>query len=165
MREVWRIALPPHGKAVRVVKRGRRAGIDITKATRLWEDEASKQIEAQASAAFRTLAGGGAEEAPAGIGVRLRVIAVFRGTRRTWERQAVKPDSSNILKSVEDAATKAEAWFDDKLVVDTRLEKWRAPKGVEPCVLAEAWIVPVEPQPGPPVAFLDLMAAWNEAGL
>jgi Holliday junction resolvase RusA-like endonuclease len=165
IRETWRISLKPRGKAVRSVRRGTKGGVDITAATRTWEKDAAAQIRAQASPGFLALAGGGAHEAPGDFGVRLRVIAVFSGTRKAWEPHAVKPDSSNILKSVEDAATKAGVWYDDKIVVDSRCQKWRAPKGVEPCVMVEASLVPIEPADRAPHAYLDLLAAWEAADL
>lgn len=165
VQETWRISLPPKGKAVRSVRRGKKAGVDITKATRDWEEEAARLIRQQVSPGFRALTGGGAEKAPDDLGVRIRVIAVLAGSKRTWEPHVVKPDASNILKSVEDAATKAGAWFDDKIVVDARISKVRAPKGVEPCLMVQASLVPVEPNDRPPAALLDMLAAWDGADL
>ncbi len=57
-----------------------------------------------------------------------------------------RPDSTNILKAVEDALTRAGAWEDDCQVCQTSVSKWYAAIGESPRTIIE--VTPVSPCEG-----------------
>lgn len=91
--------------------------------------------------AFKGDARSAARDAMAGLDpfccpVRLTAVFVLpRPSRLAWKRRPtprvfapVKPDLSNLVKSLEDAMTGV-VWVDDAQVVEARLGKWHAAGG------------------------------------
>lgn len=107
----------------------------------VFDPAASRNYKATAQQHFRDAWGG----RPLLKGpVRIEVVAIFTLPRSRWRKTPVakaaktgKPDGSNLLKIIEDAANGV-IWVDDSQVVDARVRKFVGGQGEPPRV--EIWI-------------------------